>query len=223
MKTTTLSTLKPGDTFYRAGDRNREMLEYYKQDANNPNRIICVPVGTPNNERHHVHLQKWLKPSQPVVAQTAQMQKAAGIMAALWIMFFVFTTATGQPVFNVGANFSSKDLGPGGTIEAGGRIGPMLYTGAQLSAYSHGYPTMTGSALIGAAFSWNNNKMHELTTVWYAKAELAIIADDDFKADPPSPFGFGVRHYVYNAFVDIGYQPKQIVLTIGYSFGKIYK
>ncbi len=222
MKSTTLSNLKPGDTFYRAGDRNREMLEYYKQDANNPNRIICVPGGTPAHERHHVHLQKWLKPTQPVIIEVI-LQKATGVVTFLVMMLLVVTSASAQPVFNVGAGISSKMVDPTGMIEAGGRIGPMLYTGAQLRAYSHGYPSMTASALLGAAWSWNNGKMHELTTVWYAKVDWALIADDEFKADPPNPFGFGVRHYIYNAFVDVGYQPKQIVITIGYSFGKIYK
>ena len=110
-----------------------------------------------------------------------------------------------------------------GFAEVGGRIGPILYVGGQVSGNSDGYPALSIGSVIGAAHSWNNNKMHELTTVLYAKADYPIAANSGYKSDPPVPFGIGIAHYVYNARFDLSYQHRQVQFTVGYSLRNIYR
>jgi hypothetical protein len=239
---TTLDLLIEGDIFYKQGDAKKTKLLLHKKDMEHK-RAICVDPECAPDLRDKEFMQKWLSLDKPVIflrrTQHTDIgdptlllpgEKAAGIVAGVVSMIIIIfltcapaTRAKAQAMFNIGANFSSKTMGPGGTIEAGGRIGSFVYSGIHLSAYSHGYPSLAGGVVLGTAHSWNNGKMHELTTVFYGKYEKAIIMDDDFKANPPSPFGFGIRHYVYNAYVDVAYQPNQIILTIGYSFGQIFK
>ena len=108
-------------------------------------------------------------------------------------------------------------------VGVGGRIGSLLYLEGQFRGYSNGYPAASFGSLIGAAHSWNNGKMHDLTTIFYIKADWVIAANDGYKADPPTPFGFGIKHYIYEAFVDLGYQHSQIVFTVGYSLNSLFR
>lgn len=239
---TTLDCLIEGDIFYKQGDTKKTKLQLHKKDLEH-NRAICVDPECELKLRNEVYMQKWLSLSKPVIFLRRTLptdigdptlllpgEKTSAIIAVIISMAIIAfliampaTRAKGQPVVNIGANFSSKTMGPGGTIGAGLRIGKVLYASAYMAAYSHSYPSLAGGATLGAAHSWNNGKMHDLTTIFFARYEKAMVMDSLYKTNPPAPLGFGIRHYVYNAYVEVAYQPKQIVLTIGYSFGKIFK
>lgn len=129
-----------------------------------------------------------------------------------------------QVVYSGGAGLSLNAVSaPNILAEAGVRIGSLLYVGGQVNMRQSNYPGLSVGSIIGAAHSWNNQSMHELTTILYAKADYSIIYNDGYKADPPVPFGVGVRHYVYNFLVDVSWQHRQLQFTIGYSLRDIYK
>jgi hypothetical protein len=129
----------------------------------------------------------------------------------------------GQPNYSLGVGKSLTSEAFTGQIGVGGRIGPILYIEGQFKAHSNGYPYAAIGSVIGAAHSWNNMAMHELTTILYIKADYVLSANVGYKENPPNPFGIGVRHYVYEFFVDVGYQHSQAVFTIGYSLNSLFK
>jgi hypothetical protein len=136
---------------------------------------------------------------------------------------FFTLSGTGQIIYSGGAGLSLTSVSaPNLFGEAGFRVG-VLYVGAQVNARQSNYPGLSVGSLIGAAHSWNNNKMHELTTIFYVKADYPIIASIGYKDDKPTPFGFGIRHYVYNFLVDVSWQHRQLQYAIGYSIRNIYR
>jgi hypothetical protein len=145
------------------------------------------------------------------------------ILFLLLISAAAYSQPNYKPNYNAGIGKSVTSIAS--TIQAGVgfRIGPVLYVEGQISGYTNGYPAAAFGAVIGAAHSWNNRRMHELTTIFYAKADKVLAANSGYKAEPPLPFGFGVRHYVYEFFVDVGYMHSQAVFTIGYSLNSLYR
>lgn len=139
------------------------------------------------------------------------------------ILLLISANCFGQVVYNVGGGLSLNASSVNAMAEVGGRVGSLAYFGVQTAVRSSGYPTVSLGAVIGAAWSWNNRKMHELTTVFYMKADPFTKGNEGYTADPPTTFGAGIRHYIYNAFVDASWQHSQVQLTLGYSFGNIYK
>jgi hypothetical protein len=140
------------------------------------------------------------------------------------IIFLLLTnTCFAQIVYSGGAGLSLNFVSVNAFAEAGTRVGSAGYIGAQVNFRSSNYPGLSAAPIIGYAWSWNNNKIHELTTLFYAKADYPIMANSGYKSYSHNPFGFGVRHYIYNTLVDLSYQQSQVQLTIGYSLNKIYK
>ncbi len=140
------------------------------------------------------------------------------------ILLLISANCIGQVIYSGGAGLSLNAVSaPNILAEAGVRIGPLLYVGGQVNMRQSNYPGLSVGSVIGAAHSWNNGKMHELTTIFYAKADYPLIYNDGYKADPPVPFGIGVRHYVYNFLVDVSWQHRQLQFTIGYSLRDIYR
>jgi hypothetical protein len=133
------------------------------------------------------------------------------------------TLTFGQVIYSGGAGLSLNAVSVNAFAEAGIRIGSVCYAGGQVAVRQSGYPALSVGGILGAAHSWNNNKMHELTTIFYAKADRPIIYNDGYKSKPPIPFGFGIRHYVYNAMFDLSYSHAQVQFTIGYSLRDIYR
>jgi hypothetical protein len=128
-----------------------------------------------------------------------------------------------QVIYSGGAGLSLNAVSVNAFGEAGIRLGPVCYVGGQVAVRQSGYPALSVGGILGAAHSWNNYKGHEVTTVFYAKADRPIIYNEGYKSDPPVPFGFGIRHYVYNGMVDLSYSHAQVQLTIGYSLRNIYR
>ena len=140
------------------------------------------------------------------------------------ILLLLSANCFGQVIYSGGAGLSLNAVSaPNILAEAGVRIGSLLYVGGQVNMRQSNYPGLSVGSIIGAAHSWNNRSMHELTTVFYMKADYPIIYNDGYKADPPVPFGVGVRHYVYNFLVDVSWQHRQLQFTIGYSLRDIYR
>ena len=128
-----------------------------------------------------------------------------------------------QVVYSGGVGLSLNAESINGFTEAGGRLGSLCYIGGQVAFRESGYPLLSAGVVLGAAHSWNNGKMHELTTILYGKADKPLMMNEGYKANPPVPFGFGIRHYVYNAMFDINWSHSQLQFTIGYSLRDIYR
>ncbi len=138
-------------------------------------------------------------------------------------LLLISASAYSQPNISLGVGKSLTSIAITAQAGVGFRIGPMLYVEGNVKGYTNGYPAAAIGSVIGAAHSWNNGAGHELTTIIYAKADWVLAANSGYKDDPPTPFGFGVRHYVYEFFVDASWQHSQAVFTIGYSLNSLYR
>ncbi len=104
--------------------------------------------------------------------------------------------------------------------EIGHRAGP-VYASFRVDYRSNNYPALAVQPIVGVAGSWNNNKMHELTTMAYAFRSVPIASSEVFKEYRYQPFGVGVRHYVHESYYDLSYCNGAVTITMGLHFGRL--
>jgi len=106
----------------------------------------------------------------------------------------------------------------------GTRIGSFGYAEIQAKGYTNGWPAASVGLLAGTAHSWNNGAGHELTTIFYVKADKVLAASHWYKDyGKQSVIGFGMKHYVFNGFIDLSYQHGQAVFAVGYSINSLFR
>jgi hypothetical protein len=133
-------------------------------------------------------------------------------------------SAQAQPQLSISAGLNTK-ADALASIEAGMRLGPVAYVGLQARGYLGGtfMPAASISPVLGASFSWHNHNYVEHTTTFFFTLDKFIGGTDEFKADPPTPIGFGIRQHIYEGFIEAAYQAHSISFTVGFTFGKNFK
>jgi hypothetical protein len=132
----------------------------------------------------------------------------------LSIFAFLPFAAISQMNLSTGAGLSVTHLNPQIFTEAGYQAGHG-YIGTQVRYNGTGWNRVEIAPVVGVVGHWNNNKMHELTTMAFAKYRIPVIVQDKQVVKPA--IGFGVRHHIYNAFVETCYVDGQVSVTIGLS------
>ena len=107
--------------------------------------------------------------------------------------------------------------------EFGHRVGP-LYGGIRAEYRSNNYPALAVQPIIGLAGSWNNNKLHELTTMLYGFRSQPLAYRELFKNYPYQPWGVGIRHYVHESYYDLSLCNGTVTITMGFQlFRQVYR
>ena len=138
-------------------------------------------------------------------------------------LLLISNICTAQITYTVGAGMGLTNVNPQAMIEAGGRPLNPLYCGVQMKGRYSNYPALSAGIVTGFAWSWNNGKGHELTTIFLAKYDVPLLSSEYYKTAKPPRIGYGIRHYVYQGWVEGGLEHSQVYVTLGYSFREIYR
>ncbi len=156
------------------------------------------------------------------IAQKKKLRPQKLIKLRYILPFLILGSGKAQ-TFNasigMGVNYPAVTM----QLETGHRAGP-LYLAVRSEIKTNNYPAISIQPMAGIAASWNNNKMHELTSMAYAFYSHPVAGSNVFKQDRYQPLGIGIRHYVYNAYTDISWVNSTVTFTLGLSIGKyIYR
>jgi hypothetical protein len=105
--------------------------------------------------------------------------------------------------------------------ELGHRVGSWGYVSASATGNHKGFNHLTIAPMIGTAWSWNNKKMHDLTTMFFVKYDFNTVMT---KKTVPGVGLVGIRHYVYRMYSEVSInQYRRVDITLGWTFRDIYR
>ena len=155
------------------------------------------------------------QPVRTAIKATIAKIRAAAIMLLLPIM------ASSQLIPSVGFGLSATHYNTHIKAEIGTMVSNFGYVGIAATGNHQGFNIATIAPMAGSCWSWNNGKGHDLTTMFFIKYDVPVIAVKH-KATGAAAIGF--RHYVYRAYFEMtANQYKRVDITFGWTFRDIYR